>query len=102
MVGDDRAPERERTGGELDRGLRLGQRLLLVLLEELGGGIDLLVRAAHAAKVRSPRSRSHPPRAPVSNRRCDAARPVRQAGDRRATRAASAAARPWRTIPAVK
>src|SRR5215475_5172402 len=73
MVGDDRASERERTGGELDRDFLLGQRLLLILLEEFGGGIDVLVRAAHAAKVRSPRSRDHPPRAPVSNRRRDAA-----------------------------
>src|SRR5262245_66617293 len=73
MVGDDHTAERERAGGELARGLLLGQRLLLVLLEELGGGIDVLVRAAHAAKVRSPRSRDHPLRAPVSNRRRDAA-----------------------------
>src|SRR5262249_22940087 len=31
---------------------RLGQRLLLVLLDELGGGIDVALGAVHAAKVR--------------------------------------------------
>src|SRR5262249_18494850 len=38
----------------------LGQRLLLVLLEELGGGIDVALGAVHAAKVRPRRGSGHP------------------------------------------
>src|SRR5262249_50194877 len=56
-----RAARGERAGaGKVDVLLRLGQRLLLVLLEELGGRIDVALGAVHAAKVRPRRGSGHP------------------------------------------
>src|SRR5262249_36471377 len=49
-------------GGKVDVLFRLGQRLLLVLLDELGGGIDVALGAVHAAKVRPRRGSGHPAR----------------------------------------
>ena len=77
MARDRRAADRERTrsGRKVDRGIarglrfKLGQRLLVVLLGELGRGIDVLSGAAHGAKVRShgragyvPANGAHPAR----------------------------------------
>src|SRR5262249_1053470 len=61
MVCDHRTAHGERAGGgKVDVLLRLGQRLLLVLLEELGGGIEVALGAVHAAKVRPRRGRGTP------------------------------------------
>src|SRR5262249_48260190 len=58
-----RAARGERAGaGKVDILFRLGQRLLLVLLDELGGGIDVALGAVHAAKVRPRRGSGHPAR----------------------------------------
>jgi hypothetical protein len=55
MVGDDGTAdgERPRAGREVDRALLLRQRLLLVVLDELGARIDVLLGSVHAVKVKS-------------------------------------------------
>ena len=64
---NDGAAGGERIGAshKIDGGvlLRLGQRLLLVLLDELGGGIDVLLRAVHGGKVKV----SAPLRPPIAD-----------------------------------
>src|SRR5262245_66366575 len=61
MVCDHRAADGDRAGGgEVDLLFRLGQRLLLVLLEQLGGGIDVVLGPIHAAKVRPRGGSGHP------------------------------------------
>src|SRR5262249_53525848 len=63
ITRDHRAAHSERAGGgEVEVRFRLGQRLLLVLLEEFARGIDVVLRAVHAAKVRRWRGRGHPAR----------------------------------------
>src|SRR5262245_43109276 len=70
MVCDHRAAHGERAGGgEVDLLFRLGERLLLVLLEQLGGGIDVVLGPIHAAKVRPRGGSGHPARTCACARR---------------------------------
>ena len=63
-------------GGEVEVLFRLGQRLLLVLLEEFARGIDVVLAAVHAAKVRRRRGRGHPARTNACAQRGVRAAPV--------------------------
>ena len=63
-------------GGEVELLFRLGQRLLLVLIEEFARGIDVALGAVHAAKVRRRRGRGHPARTDACAQRGVRAAPV--------------------------
>ncbi len=78
VTRDHRAADGERAdGGEVEVLFRLGQRLLLVLLEEFARGIDVVLAAVHAAKVRRRRGRGHPARTEACAQRGVLARALR-------------------------
>ena len=66
MTRDDCPAHRQRPGAsrKVDRRFLFGQCLLVVLFDELGGGIDVVFRAVHAAKVRTRHGLGHPPPRP--------------------------------------